>query len=768
MHSLTDEKGTFQISGIKSGKYILKISRVGYQTINSSVFELKDSLNKDFGLLLMKAESTQLGEVVIRSSIPLIQQESNGTIINVENNILTKGSSVLEVLERSPGVVVDRRNNVITLNGKSGAVVMLNGKPTRMSMEQVVTLLNSMSANGIQKVELLTTPPTSYDAEGSAGMINIVLKKNKAAGTNGNISMTGGFGWGEKATASTYLAHNLEKISIYGNYTYLHDKSYADWFSVATANEPLLGGQTNSEFLSTIKSLSNNHNATAGLELRPNSKTTVGANISYTNSSVDINTLNNATYVVLPDSLLKLNAEIISSNNWRNATTNIYMEQQVRKGEKFSLNADYLSYQNNRPTDIHSFFLNDIGTPVSSNDTLFSPRQKGFANTSIKVGVAKIDYSNQLTNDLKIEAGIKGTYTETSSLSGIQSIVAGDWVSGRGANNETSMNENIGAGYFSTTTQLSPSTNLIVGLRYEYSDTHMNDQRTGRSITSRKLGKLFPNMSLSIKISNQSEFQLAYSKRISRPSYNELASFVAYADPTSVETGNPFLLPTVSNTIKLGYSYLGYSVSALLSRDNNPIARNQTTTNDLADILILSPQNLTYQDNLTFQANLPWSPTRWWSMGYSFVGGWRKFKETFTTKPVEKTYFGYSMNFNQAFKMPKAIAIEVSGWYNGSSYEGTKKVDGFGAVSMGIKKEFKNNRGTVQLAITDLLKSVSITSYYGSLTREALNLKSRVTYNTESSRSPIIRLTYSKSFGSGSAQRSSDIRTSEEKNRIRK
>jgi iron complex outermembrane receptor protein len=111
MHSLTDEKGTFQISGIKSGKYILKISRVGYQTINSSVFELKDSLNKDFGLLLMKAESTQLGEVVIRSSIPLIQQESNGTIINVENNILTKGSSVLEVLERSPGVVVDRRNN---------------------------------------------------------------------------------------------------------------------------------------------------------------------------------------------------------------------------------------------------------------------------------------------------------------------------------------------------------------------------------------------------------------------------------------------------------------------------------------------------------------------------------------------------------------------------------------------------------------------------------------------------------------------------------
>lgn len=765
----TDEKGLFRLENIGYGKYLLRISIIGYQSFNSPIFELADSLKrKEFGTLIMNSEVKQLSEVIIRSSKPLIQQQAYGTTINVENNVLTKGSSALEVLERSPGVVVDRRNNAIVLNGKSGVVVMLNGKPTRMSMDQVVTLLNSMSANGIQKIELLTTPPAKYDADGSAGMINIVLKKNKEAGTNGNISITGGYGWREKATASMNLAHNSDKMSVYGSYTYSHDKSYADWLAVATANEPLLGGQTTSEFLSTIKSISNNHNATAGLEAKLNLKTIIGTNITYTNSNIDINTSNDAKYIVLPDSLLRLNAGIIGANNWNNLSTNIYMEREIRKGEKINLDVDYLNYKNNRPTDVQSSFFNKNGLPVSSNDTLFSPRQKGFANTSIKVGVAKIDYTNQLSDKVKLETGIKGTYTRTSSMSGIESLVDGAWVSGSGANNDISMNENIGAAYFSATTQINSSTNLVIGVRYEYSDTRMNNQRTGQNITTRKLGKLFPNVLLSKKLNDQSELQLSYTKRISRPSYNELASFITYTDPTSIETGNPLLLPTISNILKLGYNYLGYSISALLSRDNNPIARNQTTTNALANILILSPQNLTYQNNFTLQTNLPWRVNNWWNMNYSFVGGWRKFKETYTVQPAEKTYFGYSTNFSQSFKLPKTFSLEVSGWYNSSSYDGTKKVDGFGALNMGIKKEFKNNGGTIQLAVTDLLKSVSITSYYGRLTQEALDLKSRVTYNTESSRSPIIKLTYSKSFGSGSAKRKSDIEPNEEKERIRK
>jgi len=765
---LTDENGIFRIENMGYGKYILRISSMGYQIFNSPIFELADSLKrKDFGQLMMHAAVEQLDEVTIRSSKPLIQQQAYGTTIHVENNVLTKGSSALEVLERSPGVVVDRRNNAIALNGKTGIVVMLNGKPTRMSMDQVVTLLNSMSANGIEKIELLTTPPANYDADGDGGVINIVLKKNKETGTNGNISLTGGYGWGGKATASMDLAHHSDKMSMYGSYTYLRDKSYADWFAVATANEPLLGGQTASEFLSTIKSLSNNHNAIAGFEIRPNLKTTLGTNITYTNSAIAINTSNDAEYIVLPDSLLRLNAGIIGANNWKNLTTNMYLEREIKKGEKINLDFDYLNYQNNRPTDVQSSFLNENGIPVSSNDTLFSPRQKGFANTSIKVGVAKIDYSNQLSDKVKLETGIKGTYTRTSSVSGIESLVASEWVSGSGALNDIAMNEKIGAVYFSAITQVNSSTSLITGLRFEYSDTGMNDQRNGLNITHRKLGKLFPNILLSKKVNDQSEFQLSYTKRISRPSYNELASFISYADPASVETGNPLLQPTIASILKLGYNYLGYSISALLSRDNNSIARNQTSTDALANILILSPQNLTYQNNLTIQTNLPWSVTEWWTMNYSFVGGWRKFKETFTDQPAEKTYFGYSTNFNQSFKLPSAFSLEISGWYNSSSYEGTKKVDGFGAVNMGIKKGFKNNGGTIQLAITDLLKSVSITSYYGHLTREALDLKSHVTYHTESSRSQIIKLTYSKSFGSGSARQKSVTENNEEKDRIR-
>ncbi len=768
--AVTDEKGAYRIENIRPGKYMLRFSCVGYLTENASPFELIVSEKKDFGARVLKEDNRQLGAVVVRAERPPFQQRPDGTVVNVENSILTKGSSALEVLERSPGVVIDHRNNSINLNGKNGVTVMINGKSMNMPVEQVVSLLNGMSADELEKIELLTTPSARYDAEGSAGIINIILKKNKRPGTNGSLSLTGGYGKGEKGTGSLNLAQNTDKLGLYGSYTFSHDRTYSDLYITSSQNMPILGGQLDVIVRDTTRALRNNHNATFGLDSKLTAKTSVGGSVTYNNSTESSTTPSHNNYNVLPDSLLQYDGQVTGNNRWNNLVTSIYGEKTIREGEKVLLTFDYLHFANHDPTDIQNSFLNKEGTQAGSNDSLFSPRQKGYANTSIQVGVAKLDYTKQLSKKTKLEAGVKGAYTRSTSLSGIESLVNGAWAARSEASNDILIKEGIGAAYASLNARITPSVNLVIGARYEYSNTKMDDRRTGQGIVDRKLGVLFPNLFFSKKLNEFADWQLSYTKRISRPSYNDLASYVGYSDPSAVYTGNPFLLPTITHNIKLGYNYRGYSFSLLFSRDENPIARYQITESPSRDLLYVSPQNLSWQNNLNFQTSLPWKVNNWWSMSYSFAGGLRQFREDYTKEPVEKTYFGYSLNFSQTFTLPQNFSAEISGWYNSRAYNGTTAVAGLGALNAGLKKQLKNDKGTFQLSFSDLLKTVRYNVRYGTLTEEAFSIKNHVTVNTESSKIPILKLTYSRSLGAGTlkSSRKQDGGSGDERDRIRK
>jgi outer membrane receptor protein involved in Fe transport len=328
------------------------------------------------------------------------------------------------------------------------------------------------------------------------------------------------------------------------------------------------------------------------------------------------------------------------------------------------------------------------------------------------------------------------------------------------------MREGIGAAYGSLKAKLDSSTQLLAGLRYEYSNTRMDNPLNGQNIADRQLGVLFPSLLLTKKLNNGAEWLLSYSRRISRPSYADLASYVTYNGPSSVNTGNPLLRPTVTNNLKLGYKYKSYSFSALLSRDDAPIARNQTVYTADKMQMAVSPQNMVYQDNLTFQANLPFSVGNWWNMNYDLIGGWHRFKLDYTPQPAEKTYFAYNLHTSQVFKLPSMFSIELSGYYNSAFYNGSRKVDGYGVLNAGIKKELKNNGGSFQLAVSDPLRTNAISSYFGSLTQEAFDLKTHVNFHTESSKYLLIKLSYSRSFGSTRSAVQRDKGSSEESERI--
>lgn len=710
----------------------------------------------------------QLGEVVIRSSKPLFQQQAGGIVVNVQSSLLTKGSSVLQVLERSPGVVIDPRNNTIALNGKTGITVMLDGKLIRLSIAQVVALLNNMNADNIDKIELLSTPPANYDADGNAGLINIVTRKNKQKGTSGSLSMSGGYGKGEKAGLSMNLNYNRSKVNWYGSYAYTHEKTFGEMLAGGTENVLAVGGKTTFSYLGTSKPVANYHNAIAGFNAALSPQITIDGNISYTNGLNYSHHLNRGTYMMKTDSVLLFNSVINGMSSSQNITSSLSMEKAIGKGEKIGLGLDYIIYKSNGNTAVQSSFLDNHGNPAGTTDSLYAPLQRNFAHTNINVKVAKLDYSKQFNPKWKLESGVKGTYTSNKGMSGIENLAGDQWINPLQDSGNLLIRETIAAAYVSMNIQPDSLTSLIVGARYEYSNNGAENEINHSNTLNRNLSKLFPNIFFSRKLNENAELQLSYTRRISRPSYNDLASYITYNDPVSVFTGNPLLKPVLTNNVKFGYNYRTYSLSLLASRDSDPIVQGQVVSGPSKQLVYISPQNISWQNNIILQANLPFRISDWWKMSYSLTGGWRKFRLDYTLVPVEKAYYSYTMNYNQSFTLPGLFSLELSGYYNSLSYYGAQEIKGMGTLNAGIKKELKNNKGSFQLSVADVFRSLTYRSYIGKLTRDAFDSNVNLRYSSETSRFPVFRLIYSRSFGSNSVKndRRSESGAKDERQRI--
>lgn len=766
--TITDNDGNYQFEQIAPGNYSAKVSAATYEPLIIPTFSIVELQQKDLGTQVLVNKTKDLQEITVRTQKPLVQQTAEGVVINPVTSVLTKGSNALQVLERSPGIVVNKRDNSIEMNGKSGVMVMLNGKPIRMSESQLLDLLAGMNGDDITSIELLITPGAKYDAEGSAGIINIVLKKNRLRGTSGNTTASAGYALRSKATAGFNLAHNTADINLYSTYSFSHNTAYSSMYVDSWQQMSFLGGSIHAVGIDTTYVTQNNHNATVGIDAKLDSKTSVGASVIYGNSHSFGSTNTHLGYNVLPDSLLQYNGRNSGSGSWNNVVGSIYAGRLLKSTSKLSLNADYLHFSNNRPYEVNGTFVNKHGDNAGNGQALAAPAQKGFAKTNISVMVGKADYSSELSKNKKLEAGIKSTFTQSSSYSGFESLVNGTWTTDPQAVNNIKMNEAIAAAYLSFNTQLNPSTNLTAGLRYEYSYSNMNDPKTGQKIVNRKLSSLFPSLFFTKKINDNGELQFSYTKRIARPSYNDLASYLGYSDPTAVITGNPFLQPTITHNIRLGYQYKTYSASLLFSRDINAIARWQLLESPQHDMLFVTPQNISWQNNITLQTNLPFTINNWWTMSYSFTGGLRQYKVTYSKQPFINKYVGYSFTYSQQFKLPRKFLLELSGGYNNRVFNGTQKVEGIVRVNTGIKKELKNNLGSLQLSVTDILGREKYDIRYGSVTREAFDIQNNVVVNTETTRFPLIRLAYSRSFGGNKNSTVRKAGVGDEQERIRK
>ncbi|WP_428658328.1 outer membrane beta-barrel protein [Runella sp.] len=739
----TDEKGIFLLNYSKEGTFYLQVRSIGYKTFQSGSFTLT-ATNPSIQLpdLRLLEENNSLNEVVVSAKKELIQNTPVGKVINIQSSLMTKGSNALQVLERLPGVISDRRNNQFSLNGQSGVTILFNGRKVPMSMEELMTLLENTVADNIEKIELITSPTAQYDADGGAGIINIVFKKNENEGTKVNFSATAGYGFREKGVTSLGISQGFKKVNLYTSYSFLHDVSRSGFMGEGTAGASFMLGETFNTFYGMSRRFQNTHNVNVNIDYQPNRKTTIGGEFLFSFGRSHNLVNNGGTYELKNADFIKMTAFSDGLNTKQNTISSVYFKQKTSARSQLSADVSYINYSNNSPTLINSNYFDREENEIVPENPIFTFGNRGESVSKIQVGVFKTDYNIQLNTKISAEFGIKGSYSNSVNDSKVERKVNDVWQIDPRSQSSIYSQERIAAAYSQFKFLVSPKSNLHVGVRYEYWQRDINIYKDAFVIAN-----LFPSLLYTHTLNDKSNFSINYSRRISRPAYTDLISNLFYNDPTFVFSGNPLLKPTVTDVLKTDFTTKGLTAGLSFQYDLHPILRYQITSNATKDIGISSPQNLDFQKSINLFLNYSGRIFSWWKLSVGSTTSLRDYKVSYSLTPTEKTFVFQNINFTQSLQLPGNVEIELSGWRNFPFFEGTNSIKGFGIMNLGIAKKLKNDKGTIQLSLPDVLKSFSVHTHISGMTPIVFNINTVSNWRDETAFYRVIKLTYSRSFG---------------------
>lgn len=702
-----------------------------------------------------------MGEVVVTAKKELIKHTPGGKVVNVQASLLTKGSNALQVLERLPGVMTDRRNNQFTLNGQTGVTVLFNGRRVNLSMEELMNILESTVADNIDRIELITAPDAKYDADGSGGIINIIFKKSEQEGTRVNTSATVGYGYRGKAVASVAVSHGFKNAGLYGSYSYLHDGVRSGFMGSGTNEDLLYDGSTFANFSGISRRFQHTHNFRLTWDVRAGANTTVGADLAFSTNKNRNLANNDVSWEFDNGDYLRYAALSEGGNRRHNLNASVYTKHRLSVNSQLNLDASYLRYDNDNPAIINGKYYDREGNPAVPADPNFTSGNRGESFSGIEALTFTMDLTSKFGKKVEAEFGGKGSMSENSNDSRVERLVNGQWVTDPRSQSVVNSSEIIGALYSQFRFLLNAKASVQIGLRYEYWRRNIDLYKEPFII-----GKFFPNFLYKQEFINGSSLSVGYNRRVSRPAYTDLVSNLFYNDPTFVFSGNPLLKPAISDIIKADYNRKRLNVSLSYQFDRHPVLRYQITANELKDIGISSPQNLDYQRNMNLAVNYSLQPAAWWKMAMGSTTTLRSYKVSYSLQPAVKTFLFQHLNFNQQLQLPWRLEAELNGWYNFRFYEGTNIINGFGVVNFALSKKLKNDKGSFQLSLPDLFRSFRVHTHIGGMTPIAFNINTHVTWKDETAFYRVIKLTYARSFGKSSIRSATRNSRSEEAERI--
>jgi iron complex outermembrane receptor protein len=690
--SATELDGTFYLDNVPGGNYYLSVMAMGFNNYQTEPFAIESGSTKTFNDIAVAEQSVEMKTVEYVYVKPLVEVKPDMTVFNVENTMNATGNTALELLRKAPGVSLDNNDNVM-LKGRSGVQIYIDGKPSPLDAAALAAMLKNMQSSNIEAIEIISNPSAKYDAAGTGGIINIRLKKNKNFGTNGSVNL--GFAQGEvpKYNGSINLNRRVEKWNAFGNYT-LSGGPRRNWMDLDRI-------QNGKKFFQRTRSESENltNDFKVGADYFINSRSTIGfiasGNISDEKWSNESTTIIGPEVDYFQEEILI--ADVRNDGTRNNGAFNLNYMFTDTSGTTFKVDADMgmyrirtESYQPNR--------YYDGNQETILNENIY----RTSSPTDIDIYSVKSDYERNALKG-KIGIGAKVSQVSTDNTFDFYNIEGNVDQLDSARSNNFQYTENINALYLNYSRQWS-KIGLQMGARAEQTNSRgeLNALVQEDEVNDTSYFNIFPNVSLSYALNPMNALSLSYSRRIDRPSYQDLNPFEFKMDELTYQKGNPFLRPQYTNNIELSHTYkYMYTTSLTVSNTEDFSTMNIYADGDASYI---SQTNLGFQQYGALSISAPVQVKKWLSTYVSATGYYQRTKADLDDgRKIDIDFISYNFYAQMAFILPKDWGIELSGWAAGPGlWGGTFKNSGMGSMDCGAKKTFMKGRATLKLAYTDI------------------------------------------------------------------
>ncbi|HYH16456.1 MAG TPA: TonB-dependent receptor, partial [Flavisolibacter sp.] len=696
--AVSDKNGHYEFENIKEGQYLLSFTSVGFEKKVSAAFSVSASNTVTAPTVSLQEAAKGLTGVTVQSRRPLVENKIDKMVVNVDASPTNAGSNALEVLEKSPGVSVDRDGN-ISIKGKQGIIVLIDGKQTYLSGQDLANLLRNMPANQLDQIEIMTQPSAKFDASGNSGILNLRTKKSLTKGFNGTINLSYVQGRYPKSPNSFSFNYRAGKINLFSNLSYSYWSGFNDQHLSRKINNSFFDQQADQ------KHSGHNYSARVGMDYSIDKKTSIGFLVNGTynprrwENNGRANIYNNNVF----DSFNLV--QTINRDTWQNFGANINFRRVLNaEGKELTADLDRIQYDTrSRQTSDNYTYLpdgqlsNHLGNPFLL---------RGNLPAKITIYSGKVDYVHPLTKESKFEAGVKSSIvtTDNDAQYTVYSLPESKWMVDNTRSNRFKYEENINAAYVNYSRQIK-KWGIQTGLRLE--NTISKGHQLGNAVQKdssfkKNYTQLFPTAYLSYAMNDNNQFGLSYGRRIERPNYQDMNPFQYFLDQYTYRQGNPNLTPQFTHNIELSHNYKKALNTTLSYTSTTDILNDILKQNDETKVTFQTKENVAKRQTLGLSVSYNAPVTKWWTTSIFMNVNNSHYEGIVNNAPLDVTLTSFMGNASQQFRFAKTWSAEVNGFYRTSAQEtGLFLIKPMGVVSFGFGKQIFQNKGSLKLNIYD-------------------------------------------------------------------
>ena len=691
--TVTNESGQYQVD-VNESEFYLKINAEGYQVLQSKV--LKKSSGNQTQNFMVKEKESEIEEVVVMKANKVLTLKGDKMIFDVDKAGFGNGNDALETLTKLPGVRLDKDENVV-FRGSGNVQIMIDGKPALLSGEELKQYLKTLDGGNIKSVEIIANPSAKYDASGSAGIFNIVLKKSAATGLTGNVKTSVGYAEFIKNYNSLNLYNNTEKW----NFKFGLSQGYTEGANHRMINQTIVNPtntlllQQNNDWLP----ISNSYSGNIGLGHQLNKNSNIGASVNYNiyNSRELTNGRTNEydngvynRYTILKTNDAILNKTLIGNLFYNFATDSLTT--------KIDAQINFAKYENTSDRLTSNSYFNSNTNEMYKNAEVVKYNNP----TNYNILTAKIDVEHKVNSALNLETGAKYSYVNNDyDIDLRERNLSGDFILNTNRSNRLIYKESIFSGY-GTANFKTGKFDLQAGLRAEYINYNATSLTSNSSNKDHYLS-LFPSFSVNANLDNN-QFKLSYSRRIQRPRYLYLNPYYEYIDTYNVSVGNPDLTPQFTNAFEMVWINKQKTSLSLFANFSTDEMYQIINYNPATKITTLYFDNIGSSKSIGLSFNTNWKVKKFWEIQLNSEVSYGQAKSDLEGYKFNDSGISYYAGVNQTFNFGKNWNATWNSFYSQSGNYGNTTFKPSYDMSFSVRKDFLDKKLRVSLSAQNVLK----------------------------------------------------------------